>query len=162
VDYTVIWAQQKGRISMIRDGYLQYLASVPLFSKCTKRQLQEIGKVADDLVLPAGKVLARQGEVGFEMFILLDGTASVTIDGERVATVTAGDVVGELAVISGHPRNATLVAETELRVLVLTHTGLDQLLDDIPGLAKHLLHEVTARIVRSTTDEVKDPYDSLT
>ena len=136
---------------MIRDGYLQHLASVPVFSNCTKRQLREIGKVADELILPVGKVLASQGEVGFEMFILLDGTAAVTRDGQRVATVTAGDVVGELAVLSGHPRNATVTAETELRVLVLTHRGLVQLLDDIPGLAKHMLYEVTARIVEGST-----------
>ncbi len=135
---------------MIRDSYLRHLASVPVFSNCTKRQLQEIGKVADELILPVGKVLARQGEVGFEMFILLDGTAEVTRDGQRVATVTVGDVVGELAVLSGHPRNATVTAETELGVLVLTHRGLDQLLDDIPGLAKHMLYEVTARIVEGS------------
>jgi len=136
---------------VIRDGYLRHLVSVPVFSNCTKRQLQEIGKVADELILPVGKVLARQGEVGFEMFILLDGTATVTRDGQHVATVTAGDVVGELAVLSGHPRNATVTAETELRVLVLTRRSLDQLLDDIPGLAKHMLYEVTARIVEGST-----------
>ena len=136
---------------MIRDGYLRHLASVPVFSNCTKAQLQEIGKVADELILPAGKILTRQGEVGFEMFILLDGTAAVARDGQRVATVTAGDVVGELAVLSGHPRNATVTAETELRVLVLTHRGMDQLLDDIPGLAKYMLYEVTARIVEDST-----------
>ncbi len=138
---------------VIRDGYLRHLASVPLFSSCTKNQLQEIGKVADELILPVGKVLACQGEVGFEMFILLDGTAAVTKDGQDVATVTAGDVVGELAVLSGHPRNATVVAETELRVLVLTHRGLNQLLDDIPGLAKHLLYEVTTRIVEGSRSD---------
>ena len=140
---------------MARDEYLQHLASVPLFSKCTKRQLVEIGGVATELILPAEKVLARQGDVGFEMFILLDGTASVTRDGQRVATLTAGDVVGELAVISGHPRNATVVAETELRILDLTHAGLDQLLDDIPGLAKHLLYEVTARLVAVTPEDAR-------
>jgi CRP-like cAMP-binding protein len=140
---------------MARDEYLQHLASVPLFSKCTKRQLEEIGEVATELILPAGKVLARQGDVGFEMFILLDGTASVTRDGQRVATLTAGDVVGELAVISGHPRNATVVAETELQILDLTHAGLDQLLDDIPGLAKHLLYEVTARLVAATPEDAR-------
>ena len=132
---------------MIRDDYLRHLASVPVFSNCTKRQLEEIGKVADELILPVGKILASQGEVGFEMFILVDGTAAVTRDGQHVATVSAGDVVGELAVLSGHPRNATVTAETEVRVLVLTHRGLEQLLDDIPGLAKHMLHEVTARIM---------------
>jgi CRP/FNR family cyclic AMP-dependent transcriptional regulator len=136
---------------VIRDDYLRNLASVPVFSKCTKRQLEEIGKVADELILPVGKVLASQGEVGFEMFILMDGNASVTRDGQYVATVTAGDVVGELAVLSGHPRNATVTAQTELRVLVLTYRGLNQLLDDIPGLAKHMLYEVTARIVEAST-----------
>jgi CRP-like cAMP-binding protein len=140
---------------MARDEYLQHLASVPLFSKCTKRQLDEIGQVATELILPAGKVLARQGDVGFEMFIVLDGTASVTRDGQRVATLTAGDAVGELALISGHPRNATVVAETELQILDLTHAGLDQLLDDIPGLAKHLLYEVTARLVAATPEDTR-------
>ncbi len=140
---------------MARDEYLQHLASIPLFSKCTKRQLQEIGSVAAELRLRAGKALARQGEVGFEVFILLDGTASVTRDGQRVATLAAGDVVGELAVISGHPRNATVVAETELRILVLNHAGLDQLLDDIPGLAKHLLYEVSARLVAASPEDAR-------
>ena len=137
---------------MARDEYLQHLASVPLFSKCTKKQLQQIGRVATALDLPAGRVLTRQGEVGVEMFILLDGTASVTRDGQRVATVSAGDVVGELAVISGCPRNATVVAETELQILDINHAGLDQLLDDIPGLAKHLLYEVSARLIAATPE----------
>jgi CRP/FNR family cyclic AMP-dependent transcriptional regulator len=140
---------------MARDEFLQYLASVPLFSNCTKRQLQEIRTVATELNLPAGKALTRQGEVGRELFILLDGTASVTRDGQRVATRTAGDVVGELAVLSHQPRNATVVAETELRTLVLTHAGLHQLLDDIPGLAKHLLYEVSARLETATPDVVR-------
>jgi len=138
---------------MARDEYLQCLASVPVFSKCTKKQLQEIGEVATELVLPPGKVLAREGEVGFEVFMLLDGTASVTRDGQPVATLAAGDFVGELAVLSGHPRNATVAAESELRILVLTHAGLDQLLDDIPGLAKHLLYEVSARLVAVTPED---------
>jgi CRP/FNR family transcriptional regulator, cyclic AMP receptor protein len=137
---------------MVRDEYLRHIASVPLFSNCTRSQLQEIGKVADEIILPAGMVLDRQGEIGFDLLILLDGTASVTRDGQHVATVTAGDVVGELAVITGRPRNATVVAETEIRVLVLTRRGLDQLLDDIPGLAKHLLYEVTARLVEVTPE----------
>jgi CRP-like cAMP-binding protein len=131
---------------MARDEFLQHLASVPFFSTCTKRQLQEISKVATYLDVPAGRVLARQGEGGLELFILLGGTASVTRDGRRVATRTAGDVVGELAVLSHHTRNATVVAETELQTLVLTHAGLHQLLEDIPGLAKHLLYEVSARM----------------
>jgi CRP-like cAMP-binding protein len=137
---------------MARDEHLRLIASVPLFKYCTRSQLQEIAKVADEIILPAGMVLDRQGEIGFDLLILLDGTATVTRDGHHVATVTSGDIVGELAVISGRPRNATVVAETEIRVLVLTRRGLDQLLDDIPGLAKHLLYEVTARLVEVTPE----------
>jgi len=137
---------------MARDEYLQCLASVPVFSKCTKKQLQEIGEVATELILPAGRVLVREGEVGFEVFMLLDGTASVTREGRHLATLAAGDVVGELAVLSRQPRNATVTAETELRILAVTHAGLDQLLDDIPGLAKHLLYEVSARLVEAVVE----------
>ena len=137
---------------MARDDYLKHLAAVPLFSKCTKKQLIEICKVADEVVVPAGTILASQGKRGVELFILIDGTASVTRDGHRVATVASGSVVGELAVISGRPRNATVVAETDLQVLVLTRGGLSQLLDDIPGLAKHLLYEVAARLAQATPD----------
>jgi CRP-like cAMP-binding protein len=140
---------------MARNEYLQHLATVPWFSKCTKRQLQEISAVSTHIDIPAGKILARQGEAGLELFILLNGTASVTRDGRRLATRTVGDVVGELAVISHHPRNATVVAETELETLVLTHAGLNQLLDDIPGLAKHLLYELSARLETDTIDFVR-------
>jgi CRP/FNR family cyclic AMP-dependent transcriptional regulator len=136
----------------MRDESLQRLQSVPLFSNCTKRQLQEIDTLATEVSLPAGKVLARQGERGLQMFILLDGNASVTRDGRLLATRTAGDVVGELGILSGRPRNATVVAETELRTLVLTRPGFVQLLDDIPGLAKHLLFEVSARLETATPD----------
>lgn len=138
---------------MPHDEYLQHLAAVPLFSGCTKRQLKEISEVTTELIIPAEKVLAREGDVGLEMFIIIDGTASVTRDGRRVATLSAGDVVGELAVISGCPRNATVAAETELRILDLTHGGLDRLLDDIPGLAKHFLYEVTARLIAATPED---------
>jgi CRP/FNR family transcriptional regulator, cyclic AMP receptor protein len=137
---------------MARDERLRHLALVPLFSNCTKKQLREIGRLATEVNIPAGKVLTRQGAAGRELFILLDGTASVTRDGRSVATRSAGDVVGELAVISRHPRNATVVAETELRALVLTRAGLDVLLDDIPGLAKHLLYEVSARLETASPD----------
>jgi CRP/FNR family cyclic AMP-dependent transcriptional regulator len=137
---------------MARDEYLKHLAAVPLFSRCTKQQLQEIGQVADELTVPAGRVLTRQGDFGFELFVIIEGTAAVSRDGRQVATVGRGGVVGELAVIAQTPRNATVTAETELDVLVLTASGLSQLLDDIPGLAKHLLYEIAVRMAPAAPD----------
>jgi CRP/FNR family transcriptional regulator, cyclic AMP receptor protein len=137
---------------MARDEYLEHLAAVPLFSKCSNSQLKEIGRVADELTVKAGTVLTRQGEVGRELFVIVNGTASVTRDGQPIATISKGGFVGELAVIAHVPRNATVVAETDLDVLVLMPNGLSQLLDDVPGLAKHLLYETVARLAPTVTD----------
>lgn len=135
----------------MRDDFLTGLASVPLFSKCTKRQLEEVGRVADALRFPAGEQLMRQGQPGRELVVVLEGTAEVWRDGEHVADVGPGGFVGEMAVLTAAPRNATVVAGTQLDVLVMTHRSLDQLLDDVPGLAKHLLYEVAERLAPSTT-----------
>jgi CRP-like cAMP-binding protein len=132
---------------MARDAYLEHLAAVPLFAKCDNHQLSEIAKVADEVKIQRSSTLVRQGTIGMELFIILDGTASVTRDGQLVATLGKGDFVGELAVLTnGGRRNATVTTDSELTALVLMATGLDQLLDDIPGLAKQLLYEVVSRI----------------
>ncbi len=139
---------------MARDTYLQHLAAVPIFAGCSRRELQEIARVADELTVPEGTVLARQGAVGSELFVIVEGTAKVTRDNEPVATVGPGGFVGELAVLARVPRNATVTAESKMDVLVLTPIGLSQLLDDIPGLARHLLQEVVDRLASVTTDPV--------
>ena len=137
---------------MARDEYLDHLAAVPMFAKCDKRELREIGRVADELTVPAGTVLTKQGEIGLELFIIIEGTAEVVQNNQPIATLGRGDFVGELAVIAQVPRNATVTTVTEVVLLVLTFSGLSQLLDDIPGLAKHLLYEVTGRLASNTTD----------
>jgi CRP/FNR family cyclic AMP-dependent transcriptional regulator len=135
--------------TVARDEYQKHLASVPLFSTCTKAQLQEIGRLADEVTVPAGHVLARQGDAGVELFIIVSGEATVTRDGAMVATLGPGAFVGELAVLTHAPRNADVVAATELDILVLTRGALGLLLDDVPGLAKQLLYAVLARLVPS-------------
>lgn len=134
---------------MADEDYEAHLRAVPLFASCTKKQLEEIGRVADEIRLPAGKILAQQGHIGFDLMILVAGTAEVTRDGIVVGEVGSGHFIGEMAVLSERPRNATLTAITDVDVLVLTRSGLDQLLDDIPGLAKKLLYEVVARVANS-------------
>jgi CRP/FNR family cyclic AMP-dependent transcriptional regulator len=137
---------------MAKDDYLKHLAAVPLFARCSRAQLTEIARVADEIPLPAGTVLATEGELGRELFIILEGVATVRKGGVVVADVGPGGVVGEMAVIAQTVRNATVTAETDLVVLVLTPIGLSQLLDDVPGLAKHLLYEVTARLSSAVPD----------
>jgi CRP/FNR family transcriptional regulator, cyclic AMP receptor protein len=135
-----------------RDEYLDHLKTVPLFSRCDKAQLREIGKVADELTVKAGTVLMREGQIGRELFLIIEGTADVARDSQVVATIGPGDFVGELSVIAHVARNATVTARTDLDVLVMTSSALSQLLDDIPGLAKHLLYEVAQRLAPSPLD----------
>ena|SRR5580658_1142581 len=137
---------------MALDEYLKHLASIPMFASCNKRQLEEIGRVADELIIEAGAVLVRQGEIGQELFILLEGTATATRDGAPIATLQTGAFVGELAVLTRGRRNATVTADSQLTVLVLTAAGLSQLLDDVPGLAKTLLIMIVARLATSANE----------
>jgi CRP-like cAMP-binding protein len=134
-----------------RDDYRKHLASVPIFAGLNGRQLDEIAKVADELWVEPGTEFVRQGEIGQELFILLDGTAVVSRDGNPIATLGRSDFAGELSVLlPGRRRNASVTAESRVELLVVTRAGLDQLLDDIPGLAKALLRVVVARL--SETD----------
>jgi CRP-like cAMP-binding protein len=137
---------------MARDLYLQHLASIPLFASCSKRQLEEIGRVADELIIEAGAVLVSEGEIGQELFVIVEGTATATRDGASIATLHAGEFVGELAVLTRGRRNATVTADSQLTVLVLTAAGLSQLLDDVPGLAKRLLTIVVARLAMAASE----------
>jgi CRP/FNR family cyclic AMP-dependent transcriptional regulator len=135
-----------------RDEYLNHLKTVPLFARCDKAQLTEIAKVADELTVKAGTVLMREGEIGRELFLVVEGTADVARNSQVVATIGPSDFVGELAVLAHAPRNATVTARTDMDVLVMTSAALSQLLDDIPGLAKHLLYEVAERLTPSVSD----------
>jgi CRP/FNR family transcriptional regulator, cyclic AMP receptor protein len=131
---------------MARDHYRAYLASVPLFAHCSGRQLDQINRVATEVTIPAGRVFVQQGDVGREMFVITDGQAEVTRDGQVVAELGRNDVVGELAVLRHSTRNATVTAKTELTLLVVSASAVDGLLDTIPELAKALLIAVMDRL----------------
>lgn len=133
---------------MARDSYRTHLESVPLFAHCTAKQIDQILRVADEVTLTAGTTFIRQGEMGREMFIIVEGSAEVTRDGATVAQLGRNDFVGELSVLRGAPRNASVTARTDLDVLVLTANAIEPLLDDIPGLAKALLFDVVGRLNR--------------
>jgi CRP/FNR family transcriptional regulator, cyclic AMP receptor protein len=131
---------------MARDEYLKHLASIPLFAECDKKELVEIGKLATEIEIPAGREFIKEGEFAQEMIVIIEGTATVTRGGEKIATLGSGDVVGELALLQHRPRNATVTADTKLDILVIDSGAMDALLDDIPGLAKHLLKTVASRL----------------
>ena len=132
---------------MARDAWLNHLAQVPLFSECDKKQLQHVAAATIEVQVEAGKVLVREGDPGHECFVILDGSATVTRKGEDIATLGAGDVVGELAPLTGGNRTATVTADTAMDVLVIGQREFAGLLDEVPGLAVRVLQNLAHRMV---------------
>jgi CRP-like cAMP-binding protein len=129
-----------------RDAYLQHLGAVPLFAACSRKELQTIARASDELTIPAGTALVEQGQPGRECFVIVSGTATVKRGGRKVATLGPGQYVGELALLDKGPRTATVVADTDLDVLVLGPREFSAVLDDVPALARKMLTTLAARI----------------
>lgn len=133
-----------------KNAKVDLLAQVPLFSGCSKRELQEIASLADELDLPEGTVLITEGERGREFFVLVDGTVSVTRRGRRISTLGAGDWIGEIALVSDVPRTATVTATSPVRVLVVTDRAFSGLIKRSPSIALKVLASVAERLKPET------------
>jgi CRP-like cAMP-binding protein len=131
---------------MSRDTYLEHLAAVPLFAACSKKDLQKIARASDEVTIEKGRAIVQEGTTGREAFVLLEGTATVERKGNRVATLGPGQYFGELALLDHGPRTATVIADTQLQVLVLGQREFSGVLDDVPGLAHKLLAALATRI----------------
>lgn len=131
---------------MAREEYLNHLASVPLFSGCTTKELREIAKATVELTLDEGKEFVTQGDVGREAFVIVEGTAEVVRAGEVIATLGPGDCVGELALLDHGPRTASVRAATPLTVLVLGPREFSGLLDEVPALTHKILASLASRV----------------
>jgi CRP/FNR family transcriptional regulator, cyclic AMP receptor protein len=131
---------------MAREQYLDHLASVPLFSGCTTKELRDIAKATVELTLDDGKEFVTQGDVGREAFIIVEGSADVSRGGKKIATLGPGDCVGELALLDHGPRTATVVATSPLTVLVLGPREFSGLLDEVPTLNHKILAALASRI----------------
>ena len=122
------------------------ISKVPLFERLSKRDLERIAGVADEIDLNEGKELTREGEPGREFFVLLEGTAAVTQGGEQVNELAPGDFFGEIALISDGPRTATVTATTPVRTLVVTRRSFQRLVDEMPEIQRNVLAAAAERL----------------
>jgi len=128
------------------DRKVEAISKVPLFARCSKRELEEIARAADEIELPAGKVLTREGDRGREFFVLLDGTAEVRQNDEQIRTLGAGDFLGEIALVSQEPRTATVTTTSAVQALVITDQAFAALLDHLPSVQKAVLETLADRL----------------
>ena len=134
-----------------REDVIPTLEKMPLFRDVSGRELRDVANRFDDATYLAGHGILTEGMTGPEFFIILDGTASVLIDDQVVATLGPGDFFGEVAALDGGPRTASVRAETQLRCVTLPVNGLRQFLLDHPVVAINLLPEIVRRFRNVTT-----------
>ena len=130
---------------MARASIDSTLAKIPLFKECTKKELQAVSRLVTPINVKAGKVLTKGGEAGREFMIIASGTATVRRKGRKIATLGPGDFFGELALLAGVPRTATVIAETDMIVEALNRAEFATLLDESPSIARKVLSAVAKR-----------------
>jgi CRP-like cAMP-binding protein len=129
-----------------KDGKVELIKKVPLFSKLKKKELEEVAHIADELDLPTGKVMAEEGDRGREFFVLLEGEADVTKGDRSINTMHEGDFFGEIALVTEMPRTASVTATTEVRVLVITERDFRALLKHSPEVSRGVAEALAERV----------------
>jgi CRP-like cAMP-binding protein len=132
-----------------RNEKVDLIRKVPLFTHCTKAELAELTKIADEIDVPEGKELTREGDRGREFFVLLEGSAQVKQGSRKVNTLGPGDFFGEIALVSRSPRTATVTTTTPARLLVITGTSFRSLLEHQPRIQLRVLEALADRLAPS-------------
>jgi len=131
---------------LAHDEKIDLLRTVPLFRGLGNRELERISTLTDIIDLPADRQIMVQGERGAEMFVLVSGTAHVERDGQSLGAREAGTVLGEIALIDGGPRTATVTLTSDSRLLVLARREFLAMLDEFPDVRMQVLETVAHRL----------------
>jgi CRP/FNR family cyclic AMP-dependent transcriptional regulator len=129
---------------------MELIRKAPLFARCSRAEMKEIVKLADEIDLREGKEMTREGSPGREFFVLLEGTADVKKNSRKVNMLGPGDFFGEIALVSHAPRTATVVATSPVRALVITDRSFRRLLDDSPQVKTKVMEAMAMRLAPET------------
>ena len=130
----------------MRSAKNEMLGRVPLFAACVPHELALIESIADEATVEAGRVLVREGRYGGEFFVVIEGSATATRGGEPLATFGPGSFFGEMALLDGGVRTATVTAVSDMRVLVLDPRSFTRLVDETPTVARAMLRTLSERL----------------
>jgi CRP-like cAMP-binding protein len=138
-----------------RQEIIDHLKNVPLFSRCSGRELRIVARHAEPVRLPAGSVLFKEGDEGDAFFVVLEGTAEVRkgASSRKVNTLDAGAWFGELALLDAAPRSASVVAATELELAVLGARIFRTLLRELPTISERLLAALAGELREARRDQ---------
>jgi CRP-like cAMP-binding protein len=131
---------------MAKDEKFDLIRSVPLFAHCDEDQVEELAKAADLVDVPAGMEIVTQGRHSNDFVVIADGAVEVTRDGDAIDTMSSGQFFGEVALLTGAPRNATVTATAPSTLLVLTDRAFRQVAEHLPGVQMSVLKALAERL----------------
>jgi CRP/FNR family transcriptional regulator, cyclic AMP receptor protein len=135
-----------------QDTKVKALKRAPLFEGLSKKELTQLARVTEDLELRQGQVLCKEGEIGHEFFVIVEGKAEVTRKGKKITQRGGGEFIGEIALVESVPRTATVTAKTQMRAFVLTGTDFHHLLEENPQVQNKVLRALARRVAELSED----------
>lgn len=139
---------------MRHDEKIGHLQKIPLFAHLSKKELRFLAQMTSETTVKQGSTVVKQGESGQEAMIVEDGTADVIRDGEKVDDLGPGDFFGEMSLINQMPRNADVVATSDMDLLVMDAREFSSVLSEYPEVAAKILKTVVERLVANQSPEV--------
>lgn len=124
------------------------LAKVPFFDGFSDEDLHRVVELSDEVSITAGEVLVDQGDPGTHCFVITEGIASVYVRGEHVASLGAGSMVGEMALVDHRPRTATVVGDTDLELLRFDSGAFAKLLEEMPKASERVMALLRTRLTQ--------------
>jgi len=129
-----------------KNAKIELLKRVPLFSRCTKKELEAIAAESDELFLPEGSELTKQGGHGREFMVIAEGSADVKKNNRRINQLASGDFLGEIALLSDAPRTATVTTTSPTRLLVLTDRAFVRVTSSMPSIQASVMKALSERL----------------
>lgn len=122
------------------------LRNISLFSECSAKELALVVKNSTERVLKAGTIIMDQGQTGREAYVILEGSATIKRNGKKIGTAKTGAVIGELSLLDNGPRTASVIADTDVTLLVISERALKGAIDNIPAISRKLLKALATRV----------------
>jgi CRP-like cAMP-binding protein len=133
-------------VKVDKKKQLGLLEVVPLFHGLSTKEMTRVARVAEEVSLPAGSVIAEEGQPGDAFYLLADGAALVRRNGKKIATLGTGDFFGEMSLLDEGPRSATVELVRDSTLLVMRHQDFTGIISEFPGVAQKMLKGLAARL----------------
>jgi len=135
-----------------QDVKVEALRRAPLFSELSKKELTQLARLADDVEVRPGETLCREGQVGREFFVIVEGEVEVTRRGRKVKRQGGDEFFGEIALLEDVPRTATVTARTPVRLFVLTSRDFRALVKSSPSVERKVMRSLARRLLDLSSD----------